>query len=263
MIQNIEERKRIFMEQLGVKTKANDHYNYLAMYATYKAPEVHSHLASHLIFSPKGHMICSIEKKEVNTEAIFISSGAEHTAYSEDKELLVFLFVEGSTISKEVESKFLKGKSYQIVPKELLSQLKRIYFLHNQEFDRLESQILESLQIGKKEDPIFESRIEEVLYTLRMVETIEANTLDLLCDQVGLSKSRLSHLFKEEVGVTIKQYLALEKMRKLYCYFQEQNSITEASLKAGFYSSSHGAATCKKMFGISLSMYQAAQRGSK
>ena len=77
--------------------------------------------------------------------------------------------------------------------------------------------------------------------------------MDILSEKLNLSKSRVSHIFKENIGISIKRYLVLEKMKKCYEYFKTTGSITNASINAGFYSSSHFATTCKKMFGISFS----------
>jgi len=62
-------------------------------------------------------------------------------------------------------------------------------------------------------------------------------------------------LFKENVGISLHRYLAMDKMRKGYIHFQKYGSITEASMRAGFDSPSHFAATCKRMFGISFSEF--------
>ena len=47
----------------------------------------------------------------------------------------------------------------------------------------------------------------------------------------------------------------MDKMRKGYIHFQKYGNITEASMRAGFDSPSHFAATCKRMFGISFSEF--------
>ena len=62
----------------------------------------------------------------------------------------------------------------------------------------------------------------------------------------------MSHIFKDETGMTLHSYLALVKLRKTTEYIEQGMNITEASIYAGFDTPSHCAATCKRMFGISL-----------
>ena len=69
---------------------------------------------------------------------------------------------------------------------------------------------------------------------------------------VYLSQSRLSHIFKQQTGITLHSYLAFEKLHKTHQYYIEGKTLTEACLLAGFSSSSHFSATCKRMFGMSI-----------
>lgn len=61
-----------------------------------------------------------------------------------------------------------------------------------------------------------------------------------------LSKSRLSHLFKEETGMTLHSYLAFEKLRKTHEYYLNGESLTDSCIKAGFNSSSHSSSYKKQ-----------------
>jgi AraC-like DNA-binding protein len=44
-------------------------------------------------------------------------------------------------------------------------------------------------------------------------------------------------------------------MRKAYTYIASGDNITDASIKAGFSSSSHFANVCKRMFGITFTAF--------
>lgn len=100
-----------------------------------------------------------------------------------------------------------------------------------------------------------DERISEVLEYLRTLDEIPEDITSQLCGKVCLSAGRLSHLFKENVGISLHRYLAMDKMRKGYIHYQKYGNITEASMRAGFDSPSHFAATCKRMFGISFSEF--------
>ena len=109
--------------------------------------------------------------------------------------------------------------------------------------------------LEKSNERKLDERVSEVLTILRETEEVPENAVDFLCDKVFLSKSRLSHLFKENIGISLSRYLAWEKMRKGYILFRKYGNITDAAVMAGFDSPSHFAATCKRMFGLSFSDY--------
>ncbi|MDZ7548901.1 helix-turn-helix transcriptional regulator, partial [Clostridium perfringens] len=65
------------------------------------------------------------------------------------------------------------------------------------------------------------------------------------------SESRISHLFKKQIGIPLKSYIVLCNLKKAYIYLLDNGSITDAAMKAGFDSPSHFAYTSKKLTGMS------------
>lgn len=75
-----------------------------------------------------------------------------------------------------------------------------------------------------------------------------------LADNVFLSSSRLSHLFKEQTGIPLKSYIILHQMERAFDELFAGRNITEASMIADFDSPSHFASTVKKMMGMTVSL---------
>jgi len=75
-------------------------------------------------------------------------------------------------------------------------------------------------------------------------------TLDELSTKLHLSHSRLSHLFKSELGITIKQYTQHQKLTRSIKALNEDIPLTKAAFFGGFSSQSHFTNTFKKHFGI-------------
>lgn len=60
----------------------------------------------------------------------------------------------------------------------------------------------------------------------------------------------LSHLFREQTGVSLKSYILLHQMEKAFIELLNGATITQAAMEAGFDSPSHFAATVKRMMGM-------------
>lgn len=99
----------------------------------------------------------------------------------------------------------------------------------------------------------YDDRITELLHLLDTCNC-ENHMIANFADEVALYTSRISHLFKEQLGIPLKSYILLHQMR---CAFKELligSSITDASMLAGFDTPSHFASTVKRMMGMSVSL---------
>jgi AraC family transcriptional regulator len=71
-----------------------------------------------------------------------------------------------------------------------------------------------------------------------------------LATHVYLSPSRLRHLFRKQVGISIQQYLLWQKLMTALAVSLRGASLTEAAHEAGFSDSAHFSRTFRQMFGI-------------
>ncbi len=74
-----------------------------------------------------------------------------------------------------------------------------------------------------------------------------------LAAEVGLSVSRLTHVFSEEVGTPIRSYVRWMRLVTATERLAEGVSITEAAHGAGFSDGAHFSRTFRSMFGLSPS----------
>ena len=237
----------------NTKTQIEYFHNHILLIPAYKTPDIHSHLASHLIIAINGNLKCVIENESIETKMICIASDVSHTAYMDQGQMVTFVIDETSNYSKTLEKLYLKGSKYSIINDELMyRKICDVWNNNKNDLKKLDDEILKLCLLESSHKNI-DPRAKEVLDILEDIETIPNNIMDILSEKLNLSKSRVSHIFKENMGISIKRYLVLEKMKKCYEYFKTTGSITNASINAGFYSSSHFATTCKKMFGISFS----------
>ncbi len=229
--------------------RSSDH---IMLLADYTDPKPHCHLASHLIISLQGESDWTIDGEHVKSRALYIGANALHTGTTPPGGNLVFFFKEVSCYAGSFNEKFPTGKSYTVLD-ECTTEKVLCAYRELHDIQKLDMEILRICGIYGTDKPPYDERIRVALSQIENTITITNDMVNLLSQNVFLSKSRFSHLFREQTRMTLHSYLAFEKLHKTYIYMQSGRSITESCLLAGFDSSSHCAATCKRMFGMSLS----------
>lgn len=96
-------------------------------------------------------------------------------------------------------------------------------------------------------DPL-DPRVRAVVDSL-MLDSSENTSLQILAAGVGLSESRLAHLFRRQVGLPMRQYRLSLRMMQAARHISLGRSLTEAAHMAGFSDSAHFCRICRRMFG--------------
>lgn len=93
---------------------------------------------------------------------------------------------------------------------------------------------------------------ERIAALLKLLENCDCydHTIENFAQSVCLSSDRLSHLFREQIGVPLKSYLLFHQLEKAFTAILSGKSMTDAAMLAGFDSPSHFAATVKKWMGM-------------
>ena len=142
---------------------------------------------------------------------------------------------------------------YYIIDDSRISEIKKIlmsmiYIFDIETYKMLINQIYECFDITYSNQQ-FDDRILEFLKILEHCSCDEHSIEEYAC-QLCISVSRLSHLFSEQVGITLKSYLTLHQLERVFQDLLIGKRITAAALDAGFDSPSHLAATVKRMMGL-------------
>ncbi len=230
-------------------------YDHILIRSEYRTPDIHKHLAAHLAIGLNGELDCVVRDVPFKCSGLFIASDVEHTIYAETGDLLLFLLDITSDMAKKIEEKYLRGNDYALLDMATVDLMVRIWSDSKDDLNEADRRLLEAGGIISDSHIARDERIQKVLAFLEHSDSISEKIMELLCSEAYLSESRLSHLFKEQMGIALGSYLVLEKMKKGYLHYKNTGNITEAALNAGFDSPSHFAATCKRMFGISFSEF--------
>ncbi len=75
-----------------------------------------------------------------------------------------------------------------------------------------------------------------------------------LKEVTNLSESRLSHLFKTNLGISLKKYLVWAKLKStIKLHLNEQDDLFSSLIKSGFYDQPHFSKSFKAMLGVKAS----------
>lgn len=110
-------------------------------------------------------------------------------------------------------------------------------------------QILHEIFPEVAKSPPLDSRIDLVVSWLIENRPIRVNLSELagLC---GLSESRLAHLFTDEIGISIRQYLLWIKMRLATEMLVQSVPLSTVAHEIGFSDSSHFSRTYSRYFAL-------------
>jgi len=99
--------------------------------------------------------------------------------------------------------------------------------------------------------PALESRVQAALLALQSDSlSDQTEPLNQLAAQVGLSPSRLRHLFRQGTGVSLGNYLRWQRLLSALRQSAEGLSLTEAAHAAGFADSAHLSRFFRASFGL-------------
>jgi len=237
-------------------TKSLYCFDHLIMLKEYNDPLSHSHLQKHLIFSLDDEITCHIEGVDINAKGICIGSNVYHRVISRGKRIIVFLIVEPSKLSQSISENILRGNDYSVVSTQYMNRIQKTIQTHNADIKDIDSAILSILPVVDCFQKLKDERIDSIIEIITKSDSIDGDTLASIQNTINLSKSRISHLFKKELGVSLSTYLMFEKMHKAFIGIMGGYDITTAAVNAGFSSSSHFAAVCKRRYGISFSNFK-------
>ena len=108
-------------------------------------------------------------------------------------------------------------------------------------------------QAGDAPTPL-DPRVVRVARHLRQ-QLPERLVVASLADSVALSPSRLSHLFRQQTGVSLQRFLLHLKISRALAHWQPGKTLSQLAVEAGFYDQPHLVRTARAMFDALPSQY--------
>lgn len=224
--------------------------SYIVIVPSFERTTTHKHPFMHLFF---GQNECKIktDKIELQGNIILIDSNIRH-AVGDDSNCNFFLLIDPtSAIAEKILDKYIVEYSYHCITLKGAKAIKDVNEQTDEETIKMVEDILFDMGISTDNARVRDERIEQIISRIISGEWIDYSVKEI-AEKVFLSESRLTHLFKEEVGISLKSYILIRRMEKAYKFVTAGGKVTQAAMESGFSSSAHLAYSCKTLTGISI-----------
>ncbi|MFM9926007.1 helix-turn-helix domain-containing protein [Variovorax sp. H27-G14] len=120
--------------------------------------------------------------------------------------------------------------------------------LSDSQLQALSAKMVEAITEWPERATPIDQRIARVLQCIR--EHTGQIALKELSTVACLSPDRLTHLFAEQVGVSVKRYALWSKVRRTVQQFTGHRPLTDVALVGGFTDAAHMSRTFQRYFGL-------------
>ncbi|MBQ8281049.1 MAG: helix-turn-helix transcriptional regulator [Lachnospiraceae bacterium] len=224
--------------------------SYLMVVPSFVKTESHKHPMMH-IFLGKNDCRITVNGQEYFGRAIVVDSNVKHIVKEESGCDIIMLIDPTCDLAEQLRESYLcKGVSAKALKSEI-DLPENLFERSDPELVELSENLFEGLGVKFDFSRQKDERIEQVIEKIISGEWLDLKIKEI-ADNVYLSESRLTHLFKEEAGISLKSYILIHKMEHAYKYVNSGGKITQAAHESGFASSAHLAYTCKTLTGISI-----------
>jgi AraC family transcriptional regulator len=214
------------------------------------ATDMHAHHAVQL----------TLEEALCPTKAAILPSNQPHQIVADGAlTALLFFDPEGKDIKRlpsGFETKLLSDDKLEVVRNHLES------CWHNAVSSTLVERVLndwlEALSPSATRERARDVRVLAAITVLKKTLNQHVSVADLAA-QVGLSQSRLSHLFRSHTGLPVRRYVLWLRLQEAVRIIADGHSLTEAAHAAGFADSAHVTRTFHSMFGLAPSVIASSQ----
>lgn len=232
-------------------------------------------VSPHLVADVHQHAViqftCSLEGKSFSvwtesdgwqqTEAVLINSGVAHSVKDFGGWQATICIIPDVWKGSRIQDKILKGnvvkyfQAKEIAPIIDELQIARQKLFDNESlFHSIINSVFNYLLHETAFDPPLDDRILKALQYIR--QNIQNNiSAATLAAKVHLSEDRFLHLFKQQIGAPLRQYILWQRLAAGIQVFVSGKSSKEAAYEAGFSDPAHFSRTFQQMFGTSPSLY--------
>lgn len=218
--------------------------------------DVHSHHFIQVTIGVDKGFKLTVAHDTYYEKIMLVNHDVPHRLEGLDDNQLIVLIDPESPIGIMIKQKYLVEQSVMSLNHNFKQLTMNLYNKKQLTYNQMEQQI-EKLFVSLIGDTFehellhFDQRIQKAQAMLK--NTSEPITYQQLVTSVFLSESRLSHLFTEQIGISIKRFMLWQKLLNSLKQIMRGHNFTESAHIGGFADASHLSRTFKRMFGVTLS----------
>ncbi|WP_434752982.1 helix-turn-helix domain-containing protein [Paenibacillus amylolyticus] len=216
--------------------------------------EAHQHTFIQVTIALENHFQIEVQGEKLSTAGIVLNSNVTHRLQVSGQPLVLLLIDSTSNIAAAFKQ-YMGKQAYANFPSEVSGKVAgfikaSLPQIHDAErYGLFVQELMTFFHLDFMQPAITDSRIKELIQLMKNCTDSE-HSIRTYAEQFGLSNSRLSHLFKENTGISLSGYMLLHKLQKASYLIFEGRSITDAAMAAGFDTPSHFANTSKRLLGM-------------
>lgn len=202
--------------------------------------EMHSHPAIEIISSLKGNFTLSTPQEDFdNLTLAVVDANTDHRLSAKDCDLVVLL----------IEHRALEV--HRILRNQKIVLKQGLFTNENDlSYSHLSEVVFSNIKKSKKETG-YDPRVQMIIDHLNSHDLEYSSLTESTKKLTNLSYSRVSHLFKEHVGISLKKYFVWNKLKRtIEEHLSAEKDLFSSLIKAGFYDQPHFTRSFKEMMGI-------------
>ncbi|MBQ8202500.1 MAG: helix-turn-helix transcriptional regulator [Clostridia bacterium] len=164
-----------------------------------------------------------------------------------------FLLIDPTShLAELLQNRYLQGSSCFSIQLPEYPPADRLNSVPDDQIIQIVEDFLAQLGLFSEPDSMLDGRIQQLIENIISGQWLACSVREIAASMY-LSESRLTHLFKESAGISLKSYLVIQRLERAYRCITSGEKLTRSAHESGFASSAHLAYTCKKLTGISVS----------
>ncbi len=216
----------------------------------------HEHHAIQIIISAGTPFQMKVENKAWKRfSSLIIDSDQPHQCKALNSRIFFLSIDPEVSTARALRKNFLSKSSFQSLPKkDVLSFSTNLQKLIALEADcksvfAIINQFINNLIYSEHIQRVIDERIQLVIQIIKS-SLKNKITLKNLAEKIFVSEGRLTHLFKEQVGIPIRKYILWSRLNLATQKIINNENFTQAAHNSGFSDSAHFSRTFTKMFGL-------------
>ncbi len=221
--------------------------------------QVHSHNAIQITIALNRPFLLKTDANWQSYNAAVVNSNRPHQFDGGDGWQLFILLEAETSIARAIRQKLLQNNpvsAFHYQKDESFMRLMKAQSADKGEAVALAQQVFLGVIgqiIGERQQFVpMDDRVRRIIEEIRACPEQPAG-IDAFAKEACLTKSRLIHLFKEQMGVSMRSYILWSRLLMAVRLAAQGVSFTDAAYKTGFTDSPHLSHTFKRMFGVTLS----------